>query len=120
MPWRPLLLLIRVLTIFIVVVNLLAFVVEPSWYSGLLVVFGVLVVAVAFGLAFGQRMELRAAGRRRRQVIDTGVVWAIAACATTLAFVDPHRLQKLLWLVIAILTLGIESFYRATANRVRD
>jgi peptidoglycan/LPS O-acetylase OafA/YrhL len=88
--------------------------------SLLLVVFGSLVVAVAFGFGFGQRNERRASGSQRKQWLDSLVVSGLAATAIGLALTDHAGNDSRFWFAVAVLTLLLESFYRLAAEHLRQ
>lgn len=87
-------------------------------YPILVVAFGVLILLIAFGFAFGQSLENRARRSARRQLADTLIVWALASTAVGLAVThDTNERQQRIWFGIAVATLLVESLYRYIANR---
>jgi len=87
-------------------------------YPFLVVGFGVLILLIAFGYAFGQSIESRVKHSPRRQLVDTFIVWVLAGVATGLAMTQQNNeRQQRIWFGIAVATLLVEALYRFIANR---
>ena len=86
-------------------------------FAALVTAFGVLLVLVSFGFAFGQSITHRLHQVRRRQIVDTALAWATATVACGLAVTDPSMGRRSAWATIAIVALVLEALYRALANR---